>query len=119
MANEIKFTRDPDDAFFVVVRRYSDNTVWYPTGSAFEAWGTGSRDVSDYAIAASGDAGGLFLATFPSGQALGLYLVEVYVQYAASPADTDEFDGSFFMGWNGTAEVGRIRSNNSMYGQYY
>jgi len=111
MANEIWIRRDKNLDYFINIRRYSDWQVYYPTGTAFEAFGTSSRDISDYAIDSPTDQGnGVFTFDAPT-LAAGRYLVEIYTQAGASPADSDDFNGSFEVVWDGSA-VAYIGDNN-------
>jgi len=97
-ANEIVFGRDSGDDYFAIAIRKADFYVWYPTGTAWEAWGTGSRDLSDYGMAASeqGDSG-IYTVTFTQTNAS---IVRIYSQAGGSPAVTDIYDGAFDWPYN-------------------
>ena len=102
--DEITFRRITGLDYFITIRDTSDYDIWFP--SAFEVWGTGAHDLSDYGIAAVEDfSNGLFAADMPAGINTGKrLLIEVYEQAGASPANGDDFTGSFSMVWNGSAE---------------
>lgn len=105
MANEILFSGDLGQAYFVCLRRVSDFHVWYSTGTTFEAWGTSSRDKSDYGMEATDQGGGVYTVDAPGSLAAGRYLIQVFRQYGDDPADDDTFDGAFIFEWDGTQQI--------------
>jgi hypothetical protein len=85
-ADEIVFGRESGDDYFVTVIRKSDFYVWYATGTTWETWGTGSRNLSDYGMAATEKQNtGIYTVTFGQTNAA---MVRVYTQAGGSPADT-------------------------------
>jgi hypothetical protein len=93
MANEGVIVRPTGYKYFVVACRKADGYVWYPTGSAWEVYGTGGRNKVNYAIAATEvTSTGVYLFSF--AQTIASF-IEIYEQSGVSPADTDIFDGSY------------------------
>ena len=86
---------------------YAENeagNIWYPVGQVFEAWATGGRDATDYAVAMVGDAGGNFVGTFDVNTSAGHYYVITKIRAGASAAAADNVKGSGEIWWNGTSE---------------
>jgi len=127
MSNEVWFKRDPGDTYFFIIRRPSDQQVFFPdnagTGhddtyggsAAMEAWGASSHTLADYGIEAVGDSGGLYLADFPSSLTEGEFLIEVYEQAGSDPADSDIFNNSFVFFWNGNSELSELVMRKAAY----
>ncbi len=102
MANEINVNHETGKNLYAVVRNAAGQ-VYYIVGTAFETWGTSSRDADDYDIALT-ESNSHYKATFPV-IAAGVYSVQVFERAEASPADTDTLIGSGEMEWNGTTEI--------------
>ncbi|GEM_PF-5293020 len=118
MANEILFSGDLGQTYFICLRRVLDFYVWYDTGTVFEAWGTGGRDQSDYGMEATYQGGGVLTVDAPGSLAAGRYLVQTFRQYGDDPADDDTFDGAFVFEWDGSQQIlfnvdGIDRSNDA------
>ena len=82
--------------------------VWYPGGSVFEVWGTGSRTATDYDIAVTHRGGSVWTADVPTGMAADLYNFIVYLQTGASPANGDMPIANVQGRWTGTEWQGAI-----------
>jgi len=89
MANEIIYAPYPSgNNLYACVRDMSGN-VWYISGQAFEAWGTGSRDADDYDIALSDKTGSLYMGNMDTNIAAGEYDIQIYLRAGANAADGD------------------------------
>ena len=117
MANEIRVPYPGVvalNAIYVMVRNLS-NEVWYPTGGAFEAYGTSGRTAADYAIICTDRSGGLYTADFPEDIAVGTYTSMSYLRTGATPADvpTDSTIGAAQMDWTGSAPAAEAVSETT------
>lgn len=104
MSNELRTTQAGSVTMYAMVRD-QDDKVWYPTGQAFEVYGTTSRTANDYAIALTSQSGDLYTADFPSAIDPGTYDALYYSQAGALPADTptDTNTDSSVIKWAGSA----------------
>ena len=92
MARELKviFHHAGSPTLYGCLFEQATNKVWYPAGSVFETWGTGSRTADDYDLTVTHRGGSLWTADFPDGpEDGGLYRFTAYLQTGASPADGD------------------------------
>ena len=103
MSGEIHDNYIPGGALDHYVKDESGDT-WYPTGQVFEAWATGGRDATDYAVAMVGDAGGNFVGDFDVNIPAGHYYPYTKIRAGASAADGDVVKGSGEIWWSGSAE---------------
>lgn len=104
MSNEIRQYYPTGYTLYAVIRNTS-GYVWYPTGEAFEAWGTGGRTAADYDIALT-ESQGAYIGDFDSKVDAGRYDVQVFRQAGGAPADTDNMVGVTQIAWSGVADVG-------------
>jgi len=104
MANEIRQFYPTGYTLYAVIRNTSGQ-VWYPTGEAFETWGTGARTAADYDIALT-EYQGSYIGDFDSSVDAGRYDVQVFLQSGGAPADTDNMVGVTQIVWSGSASVG-------------
>ena len=81
-----------------------DSETWYPAGEVFEAWGTGGREATDYAVAMVGDDGGHFVGNFDTNIPAGHYYVTAKIRAGASAAASDSVFGPGEIWWDGSAE---------------
>lgn len=82
--------------------------VWYIAGTAWETWGTGSRDADDYDVALTYKSGNEHVGSFSDFGITTAVLckVNIHLRAGANPADTDKTIGySDWFYWNGTREV--------------
>jgi len=100
MSNEIIQGYRAGYNLYAVVRK-RDGTVWYPTGEAFEAWGTGGRDADDYDIALTYKAVAQYIGDMDTNISAGRYIVQVFRRAGANPADTDIVVGLTELVWSG------------------
>jgi uncharacterized phiE125 gp8 family phage protein len=105
MANEIRQDFPAGYTLYAIIRNIAGE-VWYPTGEAFEAWGTGGRTAADYDIALTYKAVGKYIGDFDTNVDAGKYDVQVFRQVAGAPADTDPQIGTAQIPWTGSAAVG-------------
>ncbi|MCP4708284.1 MAG: hypothetical protein GY869_06645 [Planctomycetes bacterium] len=127
MGNEVWFKRDPGDDYFFIIRRPSDQKVFFPdnvvTGhddtyggsAAMESWGASGHSLADYGIEAVGDEGGLYAADFPGSLPEGRYLIEVYEQVNVSPSYNSVFNNSYAFFWTGKSEIDLLVISRSAY----
>jgi len=81
-----------------------DQEVAYPTGKAFETYGTSGRDASDYAIAMSEIAGtGYYYASWPTWMDNGTYSYVMRIRAGSTPVNGDTGFGPWEKYWTGTA----------------
>jgi hypothetical protein len=100
---------------YAVIRNGS-GSVWYITGQAFEAWGTGGRDADDYDIALTDKSGGMFVGDFDTNVSAGSYYIASHYQSGGSPDDADPivwieqgyWDGDEWFGQAGIQDVNNI-----------
>jgi len=85
---------------YAVVRK-RDGKVWYPTGEAFEVWGTGGRDAADYDISLTYKPLNMYVGDMDTKIQAGRYIVQVFRQAGGAPADTDNMVGIHELIWNG------------------
>lgn len=104
MANEIHADYASGNTLYAVVRNSVGN-VWYPTGQAFEPWGTGSRDADDYDISLTDKSGSRYVGNFDSNIPAGRYSIQIFLQAGANPADGDSLIASDEMIWSGTGII--------------
>ena len=108
MANEIRVTYPTGATLYAQVFN-SAGLVWYPVGTAFEAYGTGGRDADDYDIAVTeiNAPTGQYRGTFPADIAAGTYTTQVCLQAGVNPANqpTDSVLFAAEIKWSGTAEM--------------
>lgn len=104
MANEIHADYASGNTLYAVVRNHTGD-VWYPTGGAFEAWGTESRDADDYDISLTDKGGSRYVGDFDGNIPAGRYTIQIFLQAGANPADSDNFLTSLEFIWSGTGQV--------------
>ena len=90
--------------------------VWYIVGEVFEAWATGGRDATDYAVAMVGDAGGHFVGDFDVNTDAGHYYITTKIRAGASAADDDAVQGNGEIWWDGTEEQTQTEYELTAYG---
>lgn len=109
MANEIRYPMSTGYTLDAYVFRKSDGKVYYPTGAAFETWGTGSRAAADYkgvTLTEAVSGAQYYTADFPSAiTTAGDYDIQVRMRAGSTPADTDTVIGMSMIRWTGTAEA--------------
>jgi len=104
MANEVRTTFPTGFTIYATIRE-PDGDVYYPTGEAFEAWGTGSRDYNDYAIVLTEDHSH-YTVDFPSAisaETINGYDIQLWRQKGSSPASSDICVAIQNVKWTGTA----------------
>jgi len=109
MANEIRTAWPTGSTLYGIVFRPSDGKVWYPTGVAFETWGTSSRTAADYKVITFSETSGsgYYYGDFPTAiTTANLYDVQIRVQAGAAAADTDDIIGIDPYRWTGVAIAG-------------
>jgi hypothetical protein len=93
-----------------MVFRPTDGYVWYPTGNAFEVFGTSSRTTANYkAITMTEVATGssYYRGTFPSAITAGAtYDIQFRQQVGGTAANTDYYAGGQGFQWTGSAVAG-------------
>jgi uncharacterized phiE125 gp8 family phage protein len=104
MSNEIRQYYATGYTLYAVIRNTSGE-VWYPTGEAFETWGTGGRTAADYDIALT-EYQGQYIGDFDTNVDAGRYDVQVFRRVGGAPADTDIQVGGSQIPWSGSAAVG-------------
>lgn len=100
MSEEIIYNRRAGYTLYAVVRK-REGTVWYPTGKVFETWGTGGRTAADYDISLTYKTLAQYVGDMDTNIPAGRYILQVFRQIGANPADTDTFFGSQELIWNG------------------
>ena len=101
-ANEIRAIAPGVTNAYSVVRE-ADGDVWYVSGQAFEAWGTGARTAADYDIALTDKSGDMFVGTMDTNIGAGYYHVVTHYQAGGAPADTDPAVWEDYGYWTGSA----------------
>ena len=104
MSNEIHINYTSGNTLYAVVRNCAGD-VWYVSGQAFEAWGTGGRTANDYDISLTDKSGSLYVGSFNTNIQAGRYSVQVFLQAGANPADGDTFIIGEEIVWSGTGAV--------------
>jgi len=107
MASEARIGWTTGRTLYGIVFRKSDDKVWYPTGAAFETWGTSGHTIDDYsAISFTETASGScrYVGDFPTAiTTAGTYDVVARQRAGATPATTDLVAGMIAIDWRGTA----------------
>lgn len=83
------------------VIRERDGDVWYVSGQAFEAWGTGARTAADYDISLTDKSGDMFVGDFDANISAGSYHIVTHYQAGGAPADTDPAVWTEYGYWDG------------------
>jgi len=109
MSNEIKVFYESNKTLYTIARNDSGQ-VRYIAGDTWETWGNGGHARTDYDVALTDKDGDLYLGNFVSfcttpPIAAGKYVIDVFEQLGASPADGDNLIGTDILYWDGTAEV--------------
>ena len=104
MANELHASYASANTLYAVVRNKEGN-VWYPAGEVFETWGTGSRDAEDYCLSMIDKSGSLYIGDFDINIEAGRYLVQIFFQAGANPADSDTLVTMYEFIWSGTGQI--------------
>ena len=104
MANEIHVNYVSGNTLYAVVRNTAGD-VWYVTGQTFEVWGTGGRTAKDYDISLTDKSGSQYVGSFETNIPTGRYLIQVFLQAGANPADGDTFIAGEDIVWSGTGAV--------------
>ena len=115
MADEIQVVAEAGLDLYCMIRN-SIGQVWDPGGKSFEDYGTGGRDAEDYDVALTDKEVGLYVGAFDENITTeGVYVIVVYEQAGANPADTDLVLGSDVLGWNGKSEIDSLVISRSAY----
>ncbi len=89
-----------------------DDNIRYLVGETFEAYGTNSRNASDYAITLTEVAVGRYTADWPSGIERGDYDVSSRIRVGDTPADSDwNLGGPVEKYWTGTTIAAAPETN--------
>jgi hypothetical protein len=104
MANEIHVDYNSGNALYAVVRNAAGN-VWYASGQVFEAWGTNGHDADDYDVALTDKNGSRYTGSFDGNITAGRYLIQVFLQAGANPADSDDLLAGEQIIWTGSGEL--------------
>ena len=94
MSNELRIQWLTGHTLYALA--YHGLNVWYPTGAAWETWGTDGRGFTDYVsvnFTETGSGSGRYVADFPvaaaSAGAYEDYDIQCFQQDGSSPASTD------------------------------
>ena len=104
MSSEIRLPYTSGNTTTFVVRKPSDFTVWYPTTSVWEAYGTGGRTNADYGTALVDKIGDYYVGDFPTG-------IVTAGEYDIIFLIGGVFAGSQGIWWSGTAKIDGGLSN--------
>lgn len=109
--NKIRVTEATLQSLYAFI--WDENAqICYPAGETFEAYGTSSRNASDYAINLTEISVGYYTASWPSFIARGDYDVVIRLRVGATPADSDyNIGGPTETYWTGTAIATTPESN--------
>jgi len=101
--NKIRFQETTGLNLYALIRN-KDALICYPAGEVFEAYGTSSRDASDYAIALTEQSIGFYTGIWPTFIERGDYDVVIHLRAGSTPAD-DDYNVSHVIEryWTGTA----------------
>ena len=104
MANEIQADYASGNTIYAVIRDIPGD-VWYIAGHVFEAWGTDAHDTDDYDIVLTDKSGGRYVGDFDGNISAGRYVVQIFLQAGANPADGDTLISSDEILWSGSGKV--------------
>lgn len=104
MANEIHVNYASGNTLYAVVRNAAGD-VWHVAGQVFEVWGTGGRTMDDYDINLTDKSGSRYVGSFDTSITAGRYLIQVFLQAGANPADSDTFIAGEEIVWSGSGVV--------------
>jgi hypothetical protein len=104
MSHEVYADYASGNTLYAVVRGLSGQ-VWCPAGQAFEAWGAAGHATADYSMALADCSGSRYVGDFDADIPPGSYVIQVFSQAGANPADTDPLVGSRLILWTGSGEL--------------
>lgn len=104
MANEIHIDYQSGFAVYAVIRNTAGE-VWNPSSQVFESWGSAGHDADDYDISLVDKGGDRYTGDFDAAISSDRYTVQIFLQAAQTPADTDELIGTGSIIWTGRGEL--------------